>query len=205
MYRHGKRIRPISRSPLAAALLLLVGVTIIGGPVVQAQKPKSGARPPAGVGTLSAEDDKATRKVVAGFMDGWNAHDMKAIARLLRDDAEWVNVVGMHWRGREAVMAATTAFHETMFKDNHVVTDAVELRAIGAGYAIAVITMTVDSFTTPDGHVMPKAQNRETMVLVKGPDGWKIAHGHNTIVDANAAKNDPVNAPREKRPLQPAD
>jgi hypothetical protein len=77
-----------------------------------------------------------------------------------------------------------------------VATDAIETRALGTGYAIAVATITVDSFTTPDGHVMPKAQNRETFVLVMGPEGWKITHGHNTIVDANAAKNDPVKAPR---------
>jgi uncharacterized protein (TIGR02246 family) len=196
MSPQSRRIRPTPRGPLAAALLLTVAVTV-GGPIVRAQRPKPDAPTPAAAGTLSAEDDKAVRKVITGFEDGWNAHDMKAIAGLLREDVEWVNVVGMHWRGREAVMAATTAFHEVMFKNNRVVTDAVEARALGAGYAIAVATITVDSFTTPDGHVMPKAQNRETFVLVKGPEGWKIAHGHNTIVDANAAKNDPVNAPRK--------
>jgi uncharacterized protein (TIGR02246 family) len=122
---------------------------------------------------------------------------MKAFSQLLREDAEWVNVVGMHWRGRDAVVAATAAFHQTMFKNHRMKTDSVETRSLGAGCAIAVATITVDGFTTPDGHVMPKAQNRETFVLVKGPDGWKIAHGHNTVVDANAAQHDPVNATRK--------
>ena len=174
--------------------LIVTALTLTSS--VAAQPPK-GDLPRAGANGLSKEDDQAVRRVITGFEDGWNAHDMKAIGKLLREDVEWVNVVGMHWRGREAVMAATTAFHETMFKNNHVVTDGVETRGLGAGYAIAVATITVDGFTTPDGHVMPKAQNRETFVLAKGPEGWKIAHGHNTIVDANAARNDPVNAPRK--------
>jgi uncharacterized protein (TIGR02246 family) len=163
---------------------------------VAAQPPKEEPRR-IGANGLSKDDDQAIRKVVAGFEEGWNAHDMKSIAKLLREDVEWVNVVGMHWRGRKAVMAATTAFHETMFKNNHVATDAIETRALGTGYAIAVATITVDSFTTPDGHVMPKAQNRETFVLVMMAEGWKITHGHNTIVDANAAKNDPVKGARK--------
>ena len=184
--------------------LIVTALTLTSG--VAAQPPKGDTPTPAtAAANLSVEDDQAVRKVITGFEDGWNAHDMKAIVKLLREDVEWVNVVGMHWRGREAVMAATTAFHETMFKNNHVVTEAVETRSLGAGYAIAVATITVDSFTTPDGHVMPKAQNRETFVLVKGTEGWKITHGHNTIVDAKAAKNNPVKAlpsnPSRNRPI----
>ena len=123
-----KRIGLILHSQLATALLLAVAA-MVGGPIVLAQEPKPDAPTPAVAGTLTAEDDKAVRKVITGFEDGWNAHDMKAIAKLLREEVEWVNVVGMHWRGRKAVMAAITAFHETMFKNNHVATDAIETRA----------------------------------------------------------------------------
>ena len=31
----------------------------------------------------------------------------------------------------------------------------------------------------------------------KGPEGWKIAHGHNVVIDEDAAKNDPVKNPRK--------
>jgi hypothetical protein len=34
-------------------------------------------------------------------------------------------------------------------------------------------------------------------VLAKGLDGWKIVHGHNVQVDAEAAKHDPVNKPKK--------
>lgn len=163
-----------------------------------AQQPKADPAPGRdGKNALSAADDKAVRKVVAGFENAWNTHDMRAFGKLLREDAEWVNIVGMHWRGRTAVVAATTAFHETIFKNTGMKVDAVQTRSLGDGYAIAVATITQDGFTTPSGEVRPKAQDRETFVLVKGPDGWKIAHGHNTVIDANAAKHDPVNGPKK--------
>ena len=46
------------------------------------------------------------------FVDAWNAHDMTAMAALFTPDAEWVNVVGMYWKGRDQIMFAQRAFHE---------------------------------------------------------------------------------------------
>lgn len=146
---------------------------------------------------LSKEDDQAVRKVVAGFEEAWNAHDMAALAGLFREDAEWVNKVGMHWRGRDEIMVAHAAFHRTIFKNHKYHTDAVETRAVAPGVAVAVATETFDGFTTPDGQAVPKARNRLSYVLVKGPGGWKIAHGQNAVVDEEAAKHDPVKKDRK--------
>lgn len=142
---------------------------------------------------LSKEDDQGIRRTIMGIEETWNAHDMKAFAKLLREDAEWINVVGMHWRGRDAVVKAHAIFHEIMFKDCRLKTDEVEIRPLDNDYAIAVVTTTQDSFTTPDGHVMPKGQTKQSYVLNKTPEGWKILHAENVRIDAEAVKNDPVN------------
>lgn len=148
---------------------------------------------------LSKEDDEAVRKIVAGFEDAWNKHDMKALAKLFREDAVWVNKVGMHWSGREDIMLAHTAFHETIFKNHSYHTDAVETRAIAPGVAVAVVTETFEGFKAPDGRTWPKARNRLSYVLVKASDGWKITHGQNVEIDEVAAKHDPVQN-KHKRP-----
>ncbi|MDG3008086.1 SgcJ/EcaC family oxidoreductase [Paludisphaera mucosa] len=179
-----------------ALLLTLLVTALAPASGVAAQTPNEGSPQPGAKG-LSKDDDQAVRKVVAGFTEAWNAHDMEALAKLFRDDAEWVNIVGMHWHGRDEIMAATTAFHQTIFKDNSHQLDAVETRYIAPSVAVVVATETADSFTTPDGEVRPKARDRLTYVLVKGPEGWKIAHGHNVVVDEDAAKNDPVKNPRK--------
>ena len=175
------------------AFLLLLGALLTMRVGVVAQPVEAG-HGPGGANALSARRTRRpSARSIAGIEEAWNAHDMKAYGKLFREDVELINVVGMHWRGSEAIMAAHTAFHETTFKNHTIKTDSVEVRSLGSGHAIAVVTTTNDSFKTPGGQVIPKRQNRQTYVLTKGPDGWKIAHGHNVPVDPDAAQFDPVN------------
>jgi uncharacterized protein (TIGR02246 family) len=179
-----------------AVFLPLIVTVLALASGVSAQTPKENS-PRAGANGLSKEDDQAVRKVVAGFEEAWNAHDMTAFSKLFREDAEWVNNVGMHWHGRDEITAAHTAFHATTFKNHRLHMDAVETRSLGSGVAIAVATLTGDAFTQPDGKVRPKSRYRLSYVLVKGLDGWKIAHGENVVLDEEAAKHDPVKNPRK--------
>ncbi len=178
-------------------LLLLTATVVVVRPGAMAQPPKPDTPAPTRANAPSKEDDQTIRKTVAGFEEAWNAHDMKALGKLFAEDAEFINVVGMHWRGRDAIVAAHAAFHETAFRDCRLKTDAVEVRSLGGGHAVAVATVTQDGYTTPAGQVVPKGQFRMTFVLSKTSDGWKIAHGHNVRVDADAAKHDPVNGRRK--------
>lgn len=136
------------------------------------------------------------RKALASYEAAWNSHDMKALGKLFAEDAEFINVVGMHWRGRADIVAAHAAFHETMFKDTGLKTDAIALRPLSADVVIAVVTYTQDGFTTPSGQVMPKTQTKLSYVFVKTASEWKIAHGQNVRIDAEAVQHDPVNRPR---------
>jgi uncharacterized protein (TIGR02246 family) len=178
-------------SIVAALVVFVVIVTF-----AVAQTANSDATPKPSSLSLSTEDDQAIRKVIAGTVEALNAHEMKAFVKLFREDAEWINIVGMHWHGRDAVLAAHTAFLDTVFKDNRIKIDAIETRSLGNGCATAVATMTHGAFTAPSGKLFPESQNRVTHVLMKGSDGWKIVHGHNVQVDAEAAKHDPVNRPK---------
>jgi len=147
--------------------------------------------------SLAKNDELAISKLIMAVEVAWNSHDMQAYGQLLHGDVVWINIVGMHWRGREDVVAAHVAFHETIFKDHSIKTDSVEIRSIGEGVAIAVVTTTNDAFRTPDGNLMPKSQNRLSYVLAKDGEGWKIIHGHNVVVNAEAARNNPVNAVKD--------
>jgi len=177
-------------STITAAVLLASAAILALAPPAVAQTTASAQLQ----GALTKDDNQAIRKTLMGYETAWNTHDMKAFGSLITEDAEWINIVGMHWRGRDAVVKAHAIFHEIMFKNHQLKTDDIKVRSLGGRHAIAVVTTTNDAFTTPDGHVMERAQNRLTYVLSNGPDGWKIAHGHNVRVDAAAANNDPVNS-----------
>jgi hypothetical protein len=59
-----------------------------------------------GTRAMSSGNDDMRGKVeafVSGWEAAWNAADMNAMWQLATDDVHWVNVVGMHWRGKADV------------------------------------------------------------------------------------------------------
>jgi len=180
------------QSIIATAALLVVSAT-----VADSQSTKPGATKQTATVSLPAEDDRAIRKVLADYDVAWNTHNMKMLNDFFHEDAEFINVVGMHWRGRADIVAAHEAFHTTMFKDVGIKTDAISLRPLGGDVAIAVVTYTMDASTTPNGQVIPKHQNKLSYVFTKRAGEWKITHGQNVKIDAEAAQFDPVNNPRK--------
>lgn len=57
-----------------------------------------------GGSTATNLDEQAIKDVLHRYGDAWNRHDMKALAELFTDEAHWVNIVGMHWPGKAAVV-----------------------------------------------------------------------------------------------------
>jgi uncharacterized protein (TIGR02246 family) len=55
-----------------------------------------------------SSDEQSVRQVATANEQAWNKHDMDALAPLFTDDAEWVNIVGMWWRGLPEVKLGTS-------------------------------------------------------------------------------------------------
>jgi uncharacterized protein (TIGR02246 family) len=140
--------------------------------------------------SLSSADEAAVRAVVAEFASTWNRHDMPGMHALDTEDVEWINISGHHWRGKAMVYKGHDAIHRTMCAKSEVRYESLTIRAIAPDVAIAVATIKVGPFTIPSGPVIPELKTRGSFVLVKHGDTWKIAHFHNTTVDAEAT--DPV-------------
>ena len=59
---------------------------------------------PSGTGhAQGAADEAQVSAVAAGWETAWNNHDMKALATLFTDDADFVNVGARHWKGRAQI------------------------------------------------------------------------------------------------------
>ncbi len=62
---------------------------------------------------------QAAAEVLAeNFRVAWNTHDMEAMGRLLTTDADFVNVIGMHMKGRAQIVAQHEGIHKTQFRDS---------------------------------------------------------------------------------------
>lgn len=143
---------------------------------------------------LSAQDQAAIGAIVRAVPEALNHKDMKAYAELFDDDADWINVVGMHWRGKANVVKAHTIYLKTLFSKGGMSTAQMSIRAVTADVAIAVVTENDKGGVLPDGSKAPPGSGRLTYVLVKRNGTWKITHGHNTGINFAAQRFDPINA-----------
>ena len=135
-------------------------------------------------------DDKA--KIVAlvrSLENIWNRHRLEDLGKLLAEDADWVNVVGMWWRGRDEIVKA----HEAgMFRETAMEQSDPEVRMISNDVAIATLTVKMGDYVTPDGQRMSGVVDRLTLVTVKGDGEWQISSGRNTAIDPRAVPHDPI-------------
>ena len=138
---------------------------------------------------------EAARQIVASLEAAWNQHDMQAYGALFHDDAEWINVVGMYWRGKPQIVKAHTVFHEKIFKTCQLEGKELSVREVTPDAVVAVWAHVQDPYTTPSGSIQEKTLNRLTLVITQRDGKWLISQGHNVWVNERAQRSNPVNEP----------
>jgi uncharacterized protein (TIGR02246 family) len=83
-----------------------------------------------------ATDEQTVRALAVQFETGWNTHDMNVLGSIVTEDIDFVNVAGMHWKGREEVVRKHAANHQTIFKDSIWTADAVNVQFIRPDMAL---------------------------------------------------------------------
>jgi uncharacterized protein (TIGR02246 family) len=169
----------------ASSLLLLTSLLFwAAGGVAEQPKPEGEVKS----ARLPEADEKAIRGILMDQETAWNKHDMKAFTKAFRDDAEGINVAGMYWRGKPAILKHLVDFHATFLKDVKEYLEEVQVHSVGEGYAVAVNIWKVDGFKGPGDVEFPPCRHRSTVMLAKGADGWEVVHFHNTTIDEAAVK-----------------
>lgn len=150
---------------------------------------------PCAAQTAQPEDPDAVaiRDVMAKMGVAWANHDMKTWTSYMTDDVEWVNIVGMWWRGKDEVFLAHDAFHKTIFQGRKMgAPETVALRRVAPDAFVVNIVVMTGAFTSPSGVYRPAARNILTEVFVKKEGRWLLCAGQNTVIDEAAQKNNPV-------------
>ena len=139
---------------------------------------------------VAAADEAEIRAILDRQTDAWNRHDMDAFVADAMPDVDWINVVGMHWKGREAVMKAHAVLHKGMFANSRMLTPEITMmREIAPNVIVETHVNRIEGVgALPSGAVYPDSGNLITLVFVKTQAGWRIAHAHNTTIAYGPAK-----------------
>ena len=127
-------------------------------------------------------DEAGVNAVVHGFEDAWNRHDMDAFAMLFATDADFVNVIGMRWVGRDAIKQHHAASHATIFKSSTLKIGDTTLRFLKTDVATARSVWTLSGITSASGQLVPTRTGILTHVLARIDGHWLIVLSQNTDI-----------------------
>ncbi|GAO05358.1 SgcJ/EcaC family oxidoreductase [Anaeromyxobacter sp. PSR-1] len=164
--RAGRRGRGFA---LAAAAGLAAGVA--AGPGVGAA-----------AGPAAAGSDGDPVAVARAFEEAWNRHDARALAALFSERADFVNVIGLHWRGRAEIERAHAEIHATRMKDSRLTLGATTARTLRPDVALVHASWTLEGDTGLTGQRMPPRRGVLSFVLVRDRGRWVAESAQNTDV-----------------------
>src|SRR5579885_1482156 len=121
-------------------------------------------------------------QVVHAFAECWNRHDMNAFAELFAPDAEFVNVVGLWWKGRDEIKKAHEFTHATMFKNSRLTITDVFVRFPVASIAIVRSRWVLEGHVSPEGAPLPPRTGILLSVLARSSGVWSIIDAQNTDI-----------------------
>ena len=121
--------------------------------------------------------------VINNLVDSWNRHDMAMYGAQFADDADFVNVLGMHWHGRSAIEEQHAVVHRTIFRDSILKVLDYSLRPLAPDAILALIRWEMTGHQTPPGVRFEKVRHGIiTGIFVEREERWVIGAFQNTEV-----------------------
>lgn len=131
-------------------------------------------------GRLDAADEGAIRKTAQRWHDAWNAHDMNAMGALITDDADFINVAGLHWKGKPEIVREHALRHRTNLKDSVWVTRNVTIQPLAPEMALVHMNWGMTGDTDFDGTPRKPRDGIFTWVMERRDGTWLIRAVQNT-------------------------
>jgi uncharacterized protein (TIGR02246 family) len=123
------------------------------------------------------------QRVIQDFEDCWNRHDMARFADLFTPDAQFVNVVGTWWRGRDEIKAAHEGAHASVFKHSRLRILETDIRFPAEGIALARSRWRLEGHVAPgDGSPLPPRHGLLLTVLRRQAGNWLVIDTQNTDI-----------------------
>jgi uncharacterized protein (TIGR02246 family) len=130
--------------------------------------------------TPISELQYAVESTLEALCETWNRHDMDAMAALFTEDADFVNVVGMHFRNREQIVAAHRELHKNRFARTHLRQLHCDVAFLTPDIALAhVVWKMSGDLGAPGGGLR---RGTMTHVLVRRNDRWYLRATQNTDI-----------------------
>ena len=130
--------------------------------------------------TQSAADEQSIRDVADRFKVAWNTHDMNVLGAITTDDVDFVNVAGLHWKGREQVVREHAERHKVRFRNSVWTNNAVGVQFLRPDMALVHIEWETHGDLDFDLKPWPPRKGIFSWLVMKTGADWKIRSVQNT-------------------------
>ncbi|HEX8245169.1 MAG TPA: SgcJ/EcaC family oxidoreductase [Longimicrobium sp.] len=117
--------------------------------------------------------------IVQAMQDAWNAADGAAFTAPFAKDADFVNIMGMHVRGRDAIAAGHEQILRTIYAGS---VNEYRLRSVRLLRPDVALAHVDARLRVPGGPIAGERAALYSMVLTREDGAWRIASFHNTLV-----------------------
>jgi len=125
--------------------------------------------------------DAVVSAVVTTVVEAWNRHDMKAYSAQFTEDADFVNVIGMHFRGRPQIEAVHIDLHRTIFRNSNLLAVSTTVRPVTDQVTLAHVAWEMTGAEGLPGWNAPELRKgMMSLVLARSGDRWLITAAQNT-------------------------
>ncbi|HET7104131.1 MAG TPA: SgcJ/EcaC family oxidoreductase [Terracidiphilus sp.] len=146
------------------------------------------------VAHAASNDADAVRNAVNEFPGTWNRHDMDAFGKIFAPDADFVNVGGAHWMGRQKIQTSHAWSHGAIpedslpgadpryygiFRHSTITFNHIDVRFLRKDVAVAIVNWEL----TGDSRTQNARRGVLTFVLTRQHQRWLVALGHNTEIN----------------------
>jgi uncharacterized protein (TIGR02246 family) len=125
-------------------------------------------------------DEQLIRGLAVQFERAWNSHDMNLLGAITTEDVDFINVAGLHWKGRAEVVKEHAERHKVRFKNSVWTTERVSIQMLAPEMALVYVDWQTRGDLDFDLKPWPPRTGIFSWLVVKNAGSWKIRAVQNT-------------------------
>lgn len=132
---------------------------------------------------LETSDQKAIHQIVEHFTNAWNQQEGRGFADYYTEDADFINIFGTAFVGKQEIETRHIKILETFLKGSKFEVTDLRLREISPEVVIAHVYWRVGNIQKPGKDPLKETMKGVfTHVFLKENDQWKIESTQNTLI-----------------------
>lgn len=126
------------------------------------------------------KDEDAVKANIKTFAEAWNTKNAIQLAGLFTQDADFVMVLGIWWKGRTEIEKNHEQLFLTLMRESRLIFPDIKIKFIKPDVAIAHSVWELTGQQSPEADKLPPRQGVLSCVMTQQNDKWLIVTLHNT-------------------------